>query len=137
MSNTESFVYIRHHKPPTSWHRVGVIMFVTIDNTIYVSASLCNPLDKFNRNAAIGMARKRWNTAYNTFHLQQNNTEPNAFTVDSKTFLRPITDFNLEHILHNLRILHPMRKHYTVDMEDLDDMVTHELNDHIEKVKRG
>lgn len=152
--NTETFVYIRKYeadpsKPLSfdsinrsdgitevkfaeSWHRIGVIMFNSVDDTTYITASLCAPCDRFNRNRAIGLARSRFNTVYCSLHTTLNKSGISAaYAVDSKIFPRQLLSLDLNELLSKLQILNPLRKYYTVDMEDLDDMVTHELNDHI------
>jgi hypothetical protein len=126
--NSERLLYIRAIKQnQPGVHRIGLIMLTPVDAVTYITASLCNPADKFCRAAAVGKCRQRRLAAVDASHYMLDGGTPYV-TVDGKIFIRPLgTDIVAN--LKNLGIYNALTKHYNnmVDLEYLNTILMHEI----------
>ena len=129
--NSERVIYIRAiRQNQPGLHRVGALMFTPVDSITYITASLCNPCDKFSRAAAIGKCRQTRIKAQDTVHYLMDGGKY-FITVDKTLFARPAnTTTDVISILKNLGIYNAMLKHYAnmIDYDYLNAIVSHELS---------
>jgi len=144
--NTEKYIYIRQRKFVQDTvggrkyfdgtHRRGLVMVTNIDGAVVISASYCAAGDKFSRDAAIGIARKKA-VKYNNF-IHTPTTLNSVVTIDNVAFIRTIdpATVNLAQLMLNLGICsaiwNPDSCYLTPDPNQLLDAIKHEIKDSLE-----
>jgi hypothetical protein len=126
--NSERLLYIRAIKQnQPGVHRIGLIMLTPVDAVTYITASLCNPSDKFCKAAAVGKCRQRRVAAVQAAHYMLDGGTPYV-TVDKGIFIRPL-GMDIVSNLKNLGIYNALHKNYKdmVDLEYLNTILVHEI----------
>lgn len=125
MSIKEHYTFLREVRSSiafnTEIHRFGLIMATMIDTNVYVSASVCHPVDCFNRNTALGVARKKYLNTYNSFGKSFDNK---IVITNSHNFPHVIDTSKFDSITNDNALLYLGILQHVVNRINIDNITT-------------